>query len=488
MRAPLVPPAAIVVAAGTLVRLALAGLVPITVDEAYYAQWAAHLEPGYLDHPPLVAWLMRAGLATFGRSAFAARLPAMLLLAATTLLAASLARARAGERAATAMAVLLQAAPVFSLGGALMTPDAPLAFAWVGALWALDRAVRGDARWLLAAGAFVGLGALSKLTAGLLAIALAAALASTPRGRALLATPWAWAAVLAALVIASPVLAWNAARGWPSLAFQAEHGLGGRSLSLARLAESMAAQAAYVSPLLLVAAAAAAWKALPAAPDPVLRAASLSALPIVAFFTIAASLTPGALPHWPAPGWLSAVMLLALSGAPWLRAAAATGISLTVAVAALAVLAPAGRLDLLEDVRGWREGARAAVAASGGARLAATHWIALGQLGWYAGAPVAYVGGRPCAATFYERDPLAAGEPLLVVISGSLGPSRAQLEARLGPLDDAGGFVAALPGGGTRPFTFLRWNPPRVPGGEQAPGSRLQASGPRTASPGAPSP
>jgi 4-amino-4-deoxy-L-arabinose transferase-like glycosyltransferase len=452
----------VAVAAGTAARLALAALVPITVDEAYYAQWAAHLQPGYLDHPPLVAWLMRAGL-LLGHGVLAARLPAIALLAATTLLAASLVRARAGDRAAVAAAVLLQAAPVFSLGGALTTPDAPLALAWVGALWSIDRAERRGARWLAAAGLFLGLGALSKLTAGLLAVAIAAALLSTPRGRALLRTRWALAGAAIALAVASPVIAWNAARGFPSLAFQAEHGMRGRSFSPARLAGSVGAQAGYVSPVLLAAAAVAASRALRAG-DPAVRALAWSALPVVVFFTAAAAFTPGALPHWPAPGWLSAALLLAIAGAPWLRAAAGSGLALSaagaLAVALAARLGAPGGLDPLGELRGWREGARAAVAASGGARLAVAHWIALGQIGWYADAPVAYVGARPSAPSFYEPDPRTGGEPLLVVVPEGLGPSRPELEARLGPLQDAGGVAVPLGGGAVRRFTFLRFTPP----------------------------
>ncbi len=451
----------VAVAAGTAARLALAALVPITVDEAYYAQWAAHLQPGYLDHPPLVAWLMRAGLA-LGHGVLAARLPAIALFAATALLAVALVRARAGDRAAVLAAVLLQAAPVFWLGGTLTTPDAPLAFAWVGALWSVDRAGRDGARWLVATGLFLGIGALSKLTAGLLGAAILAALVSTPRGRALLATRWALAGAVVALAVASPVIAWNAARGFPSLAFQAEHGMGGRSFSAPRLAASIAAQAGYVSPVLIGAASVAGFRFL-RSPDPAARALAWSALPVVAFFTASAAFTPGALAHWPAPGWLSAVLLLAIAGAPWLRAAASSGIALSaagaLAVALAATLGAPGGLDPLREVRGWRDAARAALAASGGTRLAVAHWIALGQIGWYADAPVAYVGARPSAATFYEPDPRRAGEPLLVVIPEGLGPSRAELEARLGPLADAGGVTVPLGGGDVRRFSFLRWAP-----------------------------
>lgn len=440
-------------------RLLVAAAVPLTTDEAYYAQWAAHLQPGYLDHPPLVAWLMAAGLRLLGHLPVAARLPAVLLQAATTLLAADLALRRGGRGAAWAATVLLQAAPVFSLGALLMTPDAPLAFAWIGALWALDRGVARDARVFLAAGAFLGVAALSKLTAGALGLAIAAALATTPAGRARLRTPWPWAGAALAVALALPVLWWNATHGWANVAFQAEHGLRGRAPSLARLAASLGGQAAYVSPVLLVACLAPAWRAL-RTPDPALRAVAWSALPVVAFFTGAAALTPGALPHWPAPGWLSALLLLALAGSRLLRSAAWTGVGLQLAAAALLALPLELPGDPRDELRGWREAARAADAAAGGRVLATTHWIALGQLGWYARTPIVYVGTRPSAATLYQADPRAAGRPLLVVAPEGLGPGRDELERTLGGVEPAGELVARHGARVVRRFRFYAWDPP----------------------------
>ncbi|HET9551626.1 MAG TPA: glycosyltransferase family 39 protein, partial [Anaeromyxobacteraceae bacterium] len=371
--------------------------------------------------------------------------------------AASLARARGGDRAAVAAALLLQAAPVFSLGAVLMTPDAPLALAWVGTLWALERALARDARWALAAGAFLGLGLLSKLTAGLLGLgALAGLLASRP-GRALLATPWPWLGALAALLVASPMLAWNAAHGWPSLAFQAEHGLRGGGLSPLRLLGSLGAQAGYVSPVLLLLAAAAAWRALRG--GAVERLLAATALPVVLFFTAAAAFTPGALPHWPAPGWLSAVLLLAVAGHPRLRLAAVTGLALS-ALLLLALLLPLPESPL-DELRGWREGAVAARAAAGGAPIAATHWIALGQLGWALGEPVAYAGARRCGASLYEPDPAASRGPLLLVEVVGLGEDRAALEARLGPLLPAGEAEARRGDRVLRRYRF--WSRPARP-------------------------
>jgi 4-amino-4-deoxy-L-arabinose transferase-like glycosyltransferase len=448
-----------IVAAGAVARLALAAVVPITVDEAYYVDWARHLQPGYLDHPPLVAWLLAVPLRLLGPSAAAVRLPAILLQAGTTLLAASLARALAGGRAAVALALVLQATPVFSLGATLMTPDAPLAFAWAGALWSVERAFRLHRSWFLAAGAFLGLAALSKLTAGLLGLALLAALAATPDGRRALAGPWPWAGAVIALAVASPMLAWNAVHGWPSFAFQLAHGARGRSFSALDLARSIGAQAGYVSPLLLVLAAGAALRALPAPRSPAIAGLAFSAAPVIALFTAAAAFTPGALPHWPAPGWLSACVLLSVAGGRLLRPALVVGFA-AIAALLLFLLAPlplpAGPLD---ELRGWREGAAAARAAAGDARLAATHWIVLGQIGWYDRASPAYLGERRSGPTFYEPDPRAAGAPLLLVTVEGLDPGREALEARLGPLVPAGGFVATEAERTIRRFRFWRLSP-----------------------------
>jgi 4-amino-4-deoxy-L-arabinose transferase-like glycosyltransferase len=355
---------------------------------------------------------------------------------------------------------------VFSVGAVLMTPDAPLALAWVGTLWAFERALRLGPRWLLAAGAFLGVAALSKLTAGLLAVALLAALLLSTDGRRSLSTPWPWLGAALTLALASPMLLWNAAYGWPSLAFQAQHGLRGRSFSLVRLWQSVGAQALYVSPILLVLAAAEALRPLRRGSGAAALGLGLSALPVVGFFTVAAAMTPGALPHWPAPGWLSALLLLAPAAADyssgalrWLRRGVVLGLVTVAALLAL-VLLPLSCLPRspLEELEGWREGALAAQAAAAGRRLAATHWIAYGELSWYTGTEVAYLGDRTSAPSYYQRPP-APGEPLLLVVVEGLGPGREALEARVGRLEPAGDFTAARGGRPVRRYTFWSTHP-----------------------------
>ncbi len=438
---------------GLAARTALAAVVPLTTDEAYYVDWARHLAPGYLDHPPLVAWLIAGPLWLFGHHELAVRLPALLLQSGTTLLAASLARALAGPCAAVALALMLQAAPVFSVGAFLITPDAPLAFGWAGALWAVERAASRGPRWWLAVGLFLGLAALAKLHAGLLGLALLAACLATADGRRALRTPWPWLAAALALLACSPFLLWNARHGWATFAFQASHGLRGRSFSALRLLGSLAGQAGYVSPLLLGLAAAAAWRALRGPPRALAPAAlAFSALPVVALFALSAAFTPGALPHWTATAWLSALVLLAAAGGARLRTALLVGGAMTALLLVALPVAPRFVGGPLDELRGWREAVEEARRIAPGARLATTHWMALGHLGWYAQEPLVYVSDRLAGPSLYS--PLRDERPLLVVAPDRLGPDRAELERLLGPLAERGELAVRYGGRVMRRYRF----------------------------------
>ncbi|MDN8823160.1 hypothetical protein Q0M41_13995, partial [Staphylococcus aureus] len=52
--------------AAVVLRLAAAWEIPLTEDEAYYRLWAGHLQAGYYDHPPMIAWWIRVGTLVAG--------------------------------------------------------------------------------------------------------------------------------------------------------------------------------------------------------------------------------------------------------------------------------------------------------------------------------------------------------------------------------------------------------------------------------------
>ena len=64
---------ALAVVALVAFRLAVAAVLGLAEDEAYYRLWGLNLSWGYYDHPPLVALWIAAGQGIFGDTAFGLR-------------------------------------------------------------------------------------------------------------------------------------------------------------------------------------------------------------------------------------------------------------------------------------------------------------------------------------------------------------------------------------------------------------------------------
>ena len=202
-------------------RLVYLGSVELLPEETYYWNYSRHLDIGYLDHPPMVAWLIGIGTAVFGQSQFGVRIGALCCVVLASVFTYRLTRNLFGEASALAALLLAQTLPFFFLSGLLMTPDAPLTAAWAALLYYLERALvegRSAAWWRV--GVSMGIGVISKYSIGLLApAALAFMLWDRPSRRWWLR--WEpYVAALLALAIFSPVIVWNAHHSWASFAFQ----------------------------------------------------------------------------------------------------------------------------------------------------------------------------------------------------------------------------------------------------------------------------
>jgi dolichol-phosphate mannosyltransferase len=204
-----------------VLRLVYAGSVEMLPEETYYWNYSRHLDFGYLDHPPMVAWLIRAATAVFGQTEFGVRAGALLCGAITSIFVYKLTRNLFGAAAALAALLLVQALPFFFLSGLLMTPDAPLVAAWAASLYFLERALIGNqsrAWWF--AGICLGIGMISKYTIALLGLVAAAFMVLDPQSRRWWTRSEPYVGALLALAIFSPVIIWNAQHDWASFAFQ----------------------------------------------------------------------------------------------------------------------------------------------------------------------------------------------------------------------------------------------------------------------------
>ncbi|MBU0640193.1 MAG: glycosyltransferase family 39 protein [Planctomycetes bacterium] len=247
-----------------LVRLLLFPVALLVPEEAYYWMYSQYPSLGYLDHPPMIAWLIMAGRYVFGDTEAAVRIGTWLLALGSTWLCYRLSADWCGRRGGIAGALLFSITPLFCGTGFVTTPDAPLIFFWLVALLAVTRAYRrGGQSWWVLAGLATGLGFVSKFPAMFLILGTFLFLLSDSRGRRMLLRSGPWLALLVAVIFALPVLWWNAQHDWASFRFQfarrvAAHG----GFTPGRTLQWVGAQFALLSPLVFVLLTAAWWLAL----------------------------------------------------------------------------------------------------------------------------------------------------------------------------------------------------------------------------------
>jgi len=129
------------VAGLTVLRVALCGILELLPEEAYYWTYAKHPALGYFDHPPMVAWIVAAGTALFGDTAFGVRFVTMVLWIATAGLAFATGRMWFSRRVALLATLFYTLLPIYVGAGLIVTPDGPLLFFWLATLCLISKAL-----------------------------------------------------------------------------------------------------------------------------------------------------------------------------------------------------------------------------------------------------------------------------------------------------------------------------------------------------------
>lgn len=313
------------IAVTALLRIAWAAALGPGNDEAYYVQYARHADFSYHDHPPMVAWMVGTGLRVFSGLpiVLATRLPFVLLFAGSTWLMYRLAAQFFGPWAGVLAAFILNVAGYFPLAaGAFALPDGPLVFFWLATFCALRWAIASGGRawpWVVVGLAWGG-ALLSKYHAAFLPVGFFLFLVLEPHGRVWLRRPGPYLALALGLLIASPVLGWNAAHGWDSFAFHGARAVGSSSLPrIDRLLPVLGGQVAYAFPWV--------WCVLAMAAVGVLRDRNratgerffvcAAVVPLAAFCLV--GLWRPVLPHWSLIGLVPLMPIAAARMGAWAR-------------------------------------------------------------------------------------------------------------------------------------------------------------------------
>jgi 4-amino-4-deoxy-L-arabinose transferase-like glycosyltransferase len=436
--------AAIVVLA--LLRATLAATTELSDDEAYYRLWALAPALSYLDHPPMVAWLIAAGQGILGDTPLGIRFAAVLTsLVGPLALWRTVSLLFGADVAERAVAFAL-AMPLLSVGGIIITPDLPSVWFWGLTGWAMaELYVSENPNWWLAVGLFSGLGLLSKYTnlfvgAGIL-IWLIGLKANWRWFRSW--QLWAGAAISAFLTL--PVFVWNSQHGWASFAKQFGRVVRDQTFSPVYLLEAVGSFVLLASPIIAALAllglgsliAAVAKRRDPAA---LLLAASL--FPLLLYFGVHA-LHARVQPNWMAPLYpaLAAAAAIAVTarhatvGVALRRRSTGAALGLGVLLTGLMLAHAAHPLlvstkDPTSQMRGWREFAQEIDRlrrVHGACAVATSHYTISAQLAYhlptqvpvlplneplrYAHLPAVGAAALGCGALYVEleRRPLLAG-------------------------------------------------------------------------------
>jgi len=337
-----------IIVAGALVRAAVAAQFPIHFDEAYYWVWAHHPDWGYLDHPPLIAYLILL-TTRLGDALIFVRLSSLVIGAATSYVLFLVGREMFDDRAGLFAAALFQIVPILLAGGMIAGPEAPLYFAWAVALKAGWEALHGrPSRWAIV-GLAMGLGLLSKFY--MVWLGLGIVLYTVVYARPWLRRKEPYQAVLIAAVLFLPVVYWNLHHDWANIRFvlherpRPHDGLAGFEPFLLMLPHLGALTPVYIWAF---------WTLLWRTRDERFRYLLWTTLPamIFAILVAPAGMTRG---HWWGPVYLELTIVVA---ALWNQSTSIIAAGHVVALAGVIALAIAGLpryppVSILYYLYGW---------------------------------------------------------------------------------------------------------------------------------------
>jgi 4-amino-4-deoxy-L-arabinose transferase-like glycosyltransferase len=168
-------------------------------DELYFLDASYHPAFGYVDFPPVIAWLFTGIRILFSESLWIFRLAAALIGVVVVLVAVDICRLTGGGLVArwVTAGIVLFAPGVLSVHG-LLTMNVLDQLWWLLSFWLLIQYLdRGEKAFMWGLGAVLGVGIMTKLSIAALALGILAATLALRRD--LFRRPETWSAALLAM-------------------------------------------------------------------------------------------------------------------------------------------------------------------------------------------------------------------------------------------------------------------------------------------------
>src|SRR5467141_4541981 len=219
-------------------------------DEFDYMACGEHLAWGYVDHPPLIPFLIKLSRLLLGDSLRSIRIVPALATSAAVILTAMIARELGGRRFAMALSALaFIAVPFYLNDGSVMTTNCLEPLLWMGCVYFTILAIkREDPRYWLWFGIVAGVGLEEKYSIAVLGFSIVVGLLLTEQRRVFTAK-WIWLGGVLAFLVFLPNLLWNVQNHLPFVQLMHNIKADGRDVVLSPAAY-FAQQVLIIQPLL----------------------------------------------------------------------------------------------------------------------------------------------------------------------------------------------------------------------------------------------
>ena len=196
--------------------------LPIHGDEAYYWMWSHHIQAGYYDHPPMIAYIIY--FSNFiSQDEWGVRLVNIFSMSLASLYIYKLTKLISDEKTALTAILIFSSVILTHAGFIFATPDAPLTLFWTLGLYYTYKAFFEEKRMdFFLAGLFLGAMMLSKYSAILFVFVIL--IFALIKKRSLFLNANFYLAIFTSLLVIAPMLYWNYQHDWISFLFQIGHG------------------------------------------------------------------------------------------------------------------------------------------------------------------------------------------------------------------------------------------------------------------------
>jgi|TARA_B100001093_G_scaffold86138_1_gene77927 undecaprenyl-diphosphatase len=213
-----------------LIRVVFISNTLLVDDEAYYAMYARHLSWGYIDHGPVVAFIIWF-FTLVHESSFTVRIGSVFLMTLTSFIVFYYGKYLVTFKTALAMSVLVSANLLFHTNSIIITPDAPLAFFTINAIIFYYLAYFKNEKFIYIGGIMIGLAVLSKVSALFPAIGIFLFPFLAKDMRHWIRNIHFYGSFILSFIIFLPFVIWNLQNEFAFVKYQGSHILEGGGLS-----------------------------------------------------------------------------------------------------------------------------------------------------------------------------------------------------------------------------------------------------------------